>query len=118
MRFAASAFLALTIFFSTASLAFADKLAPPANKLQPLPVEVQPAVSENVQRAASTQDIQDVQQAASSEPQPASNVAPTGGPIVYNIAQSASSYGSIILAIVIALLIVVGGGVAWLWKKF
>lgn len=118
MRFAASGFVVLAVLMSTAPLAFADKLAPPADKLQPLPVEVQPAISENVQRAASAQDIQNVQQAANSEPQPASDIAPTGGPTAFDIVGSGPSFNSIILALVIAVIILLGGGVVWIWKKF
>lgn len=106
-----------TLVLLLASSAYAAKLAPPQNKLQPLPINVQAAVSQNVQRTASQEDIQNDQQAASSEPAPDSSVAPTV------TSQSVDSTGgsvsnATLLAIIFAVLLVLGGAAVWLWKTF
>jgi hypothetical protein len=94
------------------------KLAPPQNTLQPLPAEVQPAVSENVQRSASPQDIQNVQNAQSSERVPSSGTIQNGAPLAIDLSNSMHSSDLDILLIVVAVLVVLVAAGTWLWKSF
>jgi hypothetical protein len=106
--------IALLLF---TSIAYADKLAPPANKLQPLPANVQPAVSQSVQRTASPEDIQSVQQAQASQPAPDSSVAPANAPIVPDVPAAPVSNIDLIV-IIVAILAALGIAVVWLWQTF
>jgi hypothetical protein len=114
MKLPVLTFVALLLF---TSIAYADKLAPPPNTLQPLPVNVQPAVSQNVQRTATPEDLQSVQQAQVSEPAPDSNVAPTVTSQSVDLSTGSFS-GTEILVIILLVLVLLGGAVAWLWRSF
>jgi hypothetical protein len=114
MKFPVITFIALLLF---SSVAYADKLAPPPNTLQPLPVDVQPAVSQNVQRAATPADMQSVQQAQASEPTPDSNVVPTVTSQSTDLSGGSFS-GTEIIAVILAVLVLLGGAVVWLWRSF
>jgi hypothetical protein len=94
------------------------KLAPPQNTLQPLPAEVQPAVSENVQRGASPQDVKNVQNAQSSEPVPSSGTVQNGPPLGLDLSTATPTSDFGILLISLAVLIVIGAFGAWLWNSF
>jgi|GEM_PF-3123206 hypothetical protein len=109
--------LTLVALLLLSSSAYADKLAPPPNKLQPLPVNVQPAVSQNVQRSASVEDVQTLQQAQASEPAPDSAVAPSV--TSQSVDLSGGSFPNAeILLIVLLVLVALGGTVTWLWRSF
>jgi len=91
------------------------KLAPNTNKLQPLPSNVQPAVSQSVQRTGTSQDIQTIeavqaaaQNSASSQQTPVSAV-----PYV-----PYTSSGSITTWVILIVVVLLAGAGIWLWRAF
>jgi hypothetical protein len=93
------------------------KLAPPQNTLQPLPPDVQPAVSQSVQRTASPTDIQNAQLSQQSQ-QDIVQGQTTGQPSALNVAQFSSAPDSTVLWIILVIAIIVAAGAAWLWRSF
>jgi hypothetical protein len=92
------------------------KLAPPQNTLQPLPPDVQPAVSQSVQRTASPTDIQNAQLSQQNQ-----NLTPgqiTAQPSsVSPIAFSSSTSAAFPWIIVVVLVAIVAAAV-WFWRSF
>jgi hypothetical protein len=113
-RFAASLTIALFLF---AGIAHADKLAPPQDKLQPLPANVQPAVSESIQRTASPADLQTIQNVQAEE-QSSAVPAQQSNTLPITPFAPVSSSDSVALWIALVIAAVIIGGFVWLWKSF
>lgn len=92
------------------------KLAPPANTLQPLPPDVQPAVSQNVQRTASPADLQTIQNMQAAEQR--SGSPQQNGALPVTSFAPISSADSAALWIALAVAALIAGGLAWLWRSF
>jgi hypothetical protein len=90
------------------------KLAPTGNTLQPIQANVQPAVSQNVQRAATQADIQMIQtvQTEQSEASAQQNSAPA-----IPFVQAAPS-SSIVLWVALVIALVIAAAGVWFWRSF
>jgi cobalamin biosynthesis Mg chelatase CobN len=92
------------------------KLAPPQNTLQPLPPDVQPAVSESVQRTASPTDIQNAQLSQQNQNLAPGQITQQSGS-VSPIAFSSSSVAAFPWIIVVILIVIVAAAI-WFWRSF
>ncbi len=91
------------------------KLAPQQNTLQPIPANVQPAASQNVQRTATQADIQTIESVQAAQETAASQHQDTALPMT---PPAAGAVNSIILWIAIAIAVVVAAGAIWFWRSF
>jgi hypothetical protein len=91
-------------------------LAPSADKLQPLPPDVQPAVSQSMQRTASPADLQTIQNVQAAEQSSASVQQNGSVPAIPYVPSSASNSVALWFALIIA--VIVAGGAVWFWRSF
>lgn len=90
------------------------KLAPNANTLQPLPANVQPAVSQSVQRTATQADIETIQNVQTTEQTQANQQ--SGSPVPAFV--PVPSGGSVALWIALIIAVLVAGAAVWIWRSF
>jgi hypothetical protein len=90
--------------------------APSQNKLQPLPPDVQPAVSQSVQRNASQTDIQAAQLSQQSQDLTPGQV--SGQPSGVIVPGFSPTSDTAVLWIFFSIAIVVVAGAIWLWRSF
>lgn len=91
------------------------KLAPNQNTLQPLPPDVQPAVSESAQRTATPADIQTIQTVQAAQ-QSSGASGGNGIPAIPYMPASSSDSIALWVALIIAVLIVAAA--VWFWRSF
>ncbi|MDR3570945.1 MAG: hypothetical protein P4L81_01960 [Candidatus Pacebacteria bacterium] len=115
----AFAFFCIVFLFSSSSV-YAAKLAPSGNVLQPLPVNVQPSISQNVQRSATPSDVQSIQnnqdggsQSSNIDQQSTDQSAVPATPYA-----PAAPWGSATILIVFGVVAVCIVGGVWLWRSF
>jgi len=94
------------------------KLAPPQNTLQPLPPDVQPAVSQSVQRTATQADIQTIQQAQTAQQNTSVPGTTNNGVLPVTAFAPGSSSDSIALWVALIIAVLIAAGAAWLWRSF
>lgn len=92
------------------------KLAPTHSTLQPLPPDVQPAVSQNVQRTATQADIQTIQNIQAQQQDSASGQ--QSGALPVTAFAPSSPADSIVLWIAIIIALLVAAGALWFWRSF
>jgi hypothetical protein len=92
---------------------------PSGQSLQPLPAQVHADTSESIQRNATPQDIQDIQNAPQPELAPAPTYDSAAAPApALDFSQSASYSSPLVPGILIAFAILIALGAVWLWRSF